>query len=153
MQFAAHVAPQRLVDHLMLLDARLAAEALRDDLGGIMVAVARQIADRHVGIGDGELTMEDAENLAALVRHQAAGIVFMPGFRGRQLTFRESPLADFLPIVFDEEKIKRTIAVCAKVQFSTLEKIVQHCAPEDRLKIIFAARTGMRQGETIALKV
>ena len=39
------------------------------------------------------------------------------------------------------------------MQFSTLEKIVKYSAPEDRLKIIFAARTGMRQGEMIALKV
>ena len=44
MEDAAHVALQRLVDHLVLLDAALAAEALRDDLGGIMVAVAGQIA-------------------------------------------------------------------------------------------------------------
>ena len=52
-----------------------------------------------------------------------------------------------------EERILKTIAKVAKVSWDTLEKIVQHCAPEDRLKIIFAARTGIRQGEQIALKV
>ena len=57
-----------------------------------------------VGIGNGELTTENAEDLADLIRLQAAGVVFIPGFRGRQMTFRDSPLADFLPIVFDDEK-------------------------------------------------
>ena len=62
-------------------------------------------------------------------------------------------LAEITPLNLDEEKLKRTIAACAKVQFATLEKIVKYCAPEDRLKIIFAARTGIRQGEMVALKV
>ena len=57
-----------------------------------------------IGIGNGELTIENAEHLADLIRLQAAGVVFIPGFRGRQMTFRESPLADFLPVVFDEDK-------------------------------------------------
>ena len=74
-------------------------------------------------------------------------------FKNGYIAGNPCELAEITSPNFDEEKIKRTIAACAKVQFSTLEKIVQHCAPEDRLKIIFAARTGMRQGEMIALKV
>lgn len=57
-----------------------------------------------VGIGKGELTTENAEALANLIRYQAAGVVFIPGFRGRQMSFQEGPLADFLPVIFDDEK-------------------------------------------------
>ena len=57
-----------------------------------------------VGIGKGELTTENAQALADLVRHQAAGMVFIPGFRGRQLSFREGPLSEFLPVIFNEDK-------------------------------------------------
>ena len=74
-------------------------------------------------------------------------------FKQRYIAGNPCELAEITPPNFDEQKIKRTIAACAKVQFSTLEKIAQHCAPEDRLKIIFAARMGRRQGEMIALKV
>src|SRR5262249_16424773 len=50
MQFAAHFSFQRLVDDLVLLDARLAAKGFGYHRRGIMVAVARQIADRHLRI-------------------------------------------------------------------------------------------------------
>ena len=74
-------------------------------------------------------------------------------FKNGYIAGNPCELAEITTPDLEEEKIKRTIAACAKVQFSTLEKIVKYCAPEDRLKIIFAARTGMRQGEMIALKV
>ena len=45
MQLVAHAALQRLIDHLMLLDAGLAFEGGGDDGGGVMVAVAAQILD------------------------------------------------------------------------------------------------------------
>ena len=51
-QRPAHVAFQRLVDHLVLLHAAFAAKALGHDLGGIVVAVAGEVADRHLGVGD-----------------------------------------------------------------------------------------------------
>jgi|GEM_PF-1927727 hypothetical protein len=63
-------------------------------------------------------------------------------FKQRYIARDLCELAEITLPNFDEDKIKRTIAACAKVQFSTLEKIVQHCAPEDRLKIIFVTRTG-----------
>ncbi len=52
-----------------------------------------------------------------------------------------------------EARIKDTIEKVAKVSFQTLALITAHCPPEDRLKIIFAAKTGLRQGEVVALKV
>ncbi|MBL62967.1 MAG: hypothetical protein CMI30_06105 [Opitutae bacterium] len=57
-----------------------------------------------VGIGGGELTEENVDMIADLVRNFASGLVLIPGFRGRQLTFLESSLKDFLPVVLDEEK-------------------------------------------------
>ena len=45
MQHAAHPALQRLVDHLVLLDTALAAEALRHNLCRVVVAVACEVAD------------------------------------------------------------------------------------------------------------
>ncbi len=57
-----------------------------------------------VGIGDEELSEENAEQLLDLVRLQAAGVVFLPGRRGRQYTISESPLAELLPITYDPDK-------------------------------------------------
>lgn len=57
-----------------------------------------------VGIGDGELTLEDAELIRGLVERQSSGLVFVPGRRGRLATFSGSPLEDLLPVVVDEEK-------------------------------------------------
>ncbi len=45
MEVAAHLALQRLVDHLVLLDPRLALEQGGHDVGGIVVAVAGEIPD------------------------------------------------------------------------------------------------------------
>src|SRR5439155_21406695 len=57
-----------------------------------------------VGIGAGELTTENVESIKALVEQQGSGLVFLPGMRGRELTFAGSPLADLLPVEFDESK-------------------------------------------------
>jgi len=57
-----------------------------------------------VGIGQGELTPGDAELIKGLVEQQSSGLVFLPGSRGRELSFLESPLADLLPVVFDKTK-------------------------------------------------
>src|SRR5205085_3477318 len=50
MELAAHLALERLIDNLMLLDAGLAAKRLGGDGRSVMVAVAGQIADRHLRI-------------------------------------------------------------------------------------------------------
>src|SRR3972149_4517464 len=51
-QRAAHGTLQRSIDQLMLLHTRLAAEALGHDRGGIMIAVAGEVADGHLRIRD-----------------------------------------------------------------------------------------------------
>src|SRR5882724_80454 len=50
MERTAHLALQRFIYDLVLLHARLAAERGGDHGCGIMVAVAGEIADRHVGV-------------------------------------------------------------------------------------------------------
>ncbi len=49
-----------------------------------------------VGIGQDELTEKDAELLKGLVEQQASGLVFVPGRRGREATFLDSPLKDLV---------------------------------------------------------
>jgi len=57
-----------------------------------------------VGMGDGELTEKDCELVRGLVEQQSSGLVFLPGRRGRELTFLKSPLADLYPVTLDERK-------------------------------------------------
>src|SRR5258706_4340869 len=65
----AHPALQGLIDHLMLLDARLAREARRNDGCRIVIAIAAQILDRHVCVRDSLL--DQALDLARVHRHIA----------------------------------------------------------------------------------
>jgi uncharacterized membrane protein len=57
-----------------------------------------------VGIGQGELTENDAELLKGLVEQQGSGLVFVPGRRGREATLLNSPLADLFPVELDTSK-------------------------------------------------
>ncbi len=57
-----------------------------------------------VGLGQNELTENDAKLIKGLVEQQASGLVFLPGRRGRQQTFSQSALQDLLPVVLDEKK-------------------------------------------------
>ncbi len=54
-----------------------------------------------VGLEDGQLTSEQCRLLKGLVEHQASGLVFMPGWEGRQFSLLESELADLYPVVLD----------------------------------------------------
>lgn len=54
-----------------------------------------------VGLEDGQLTAEDCRLLKGLVEHQASGLVFMPGWQGRQMSLVETELGDLCPVVFD----------------------------------------------------
>jgi uncharacterized membrane protein len=54
-----------------------------------------------VGYGDGELTGEDIDGIRALVEQQGSGLVFLPGWRGRENTLEQTRLNDLLPIDFD----------------------------------------------------
>lgn len=58
----------------------------------------------EVGIGDKELSAQDAELIKGLVEQQGSGLVFIPGRHGREFTFLDSPLKDLLPVVFDTSK-------------------------------------------------
>jgi hypothetical protein len=57
-----------------------------------------------VGVGDGELTEQDALLLRGLVEQQASGLVFLPGRRGRLESLMRTPLAELLPVVPDTSK-------------------------------------------------
>jgi hypothetical protein len=57
-----------------------------------------------VGIGQGELTDDDAQLLKGLVEQQGSGLVFVPGRRGREISFLDSPLKDLYPVELDETK-------------------------------------------------
>jgi hypothetical protein len=54
-----------------------------------------------VGVGPGQLTLEDCRLLAGLVEYQASGLVFMPGYRGAQATLVGTPLEELCPVVID----------------------------------------------------
>jgi hypothetical protein len=54
-----------------------------------------------VGVEDGQLTLEDCRLVKGLVEHQASGLVFMPGWQGRQLSLAETELGDLYPVVLD----------------------------------------------------
>ena len=58
----------------------------------------------EVGIGDKELSKEDAELIKGVVEQQGSGLVFIPGRHGREFTFFDSPLKDLIPVVFDTSK-------------------------------------------------
>ena len=57
-----------------------------------------------IAIDPEEITHDNASLLHELVIHHAAGIVFIPGRKGKQLSFAGSPLDDLLPIVYDPQK-------------------------------------------------
>ena len=54
-----------------------------------------------VGVEAGQLTIENCEHLRQLVRSHAGGLVFLPGFRGKQETLLTTDLADLYPVVVD----------------------------------------------------
>lgn len=55
-----------------------------------------------VGLEDGQLTAEQCGRLKGLVEHQASGVVFMPGWQGRQFSFLDTDLDDLYPVVLDD---------------------------------------------------
>src|SRR6202035_4456503 len=79
-QYPAHLALQRLVDDLVLLDPGFAAERLRNHGRRIMVAIAGQIADRHLGVGYGWL--DHRFDIVGVHRH--SGMSPFPSNRDRR---------------------------------------------------------------------
>ncbi|MDP6905730.1 MAG: hypothetical protein QF406_14925, partial [Verrucomicrobiota bacterium] len=57
-----------------------------------------------VGIGEKELTPEQCDLLRGLVDQQGSGLVFMPGYRGRQLSFLDHPLGELIPVTYSKDK-------------------------------------------------
>lgn len=57
-----------------------------------------------VGLEDGQLTEEQCTLLKGLVEHQASGLVFMPGFQGRQFSLLDTPLSELYPVLLDESQ-------------------------------------------------
>jgi hypothetical protein len=57
-----------------------------------------------VGIGGNELTETNAAMMRGLVEQQASGLVFVPGQRGREASFLNSPLGDLYPVILDPAK-------------------------------------------------
>ena len=54
-----------------------------------------------VGLEEGQLTSEDCRLLKGIVEHQASGLVFMPGWQGRQNSLTDSELGDLCPVLLD----------------------------------------------------
>lgn len=54
-----------------------------------------------IGIGENQLSLEQAALIRGLVENQASGVVFLPGQQGNQFTLLESELADLIPVQLD----------------------------------------------------
>ncbi len=57
-----------------------------------------------VGVVPNQLKESDLELIRGLVEQQSSGLVFMPGRSGHQQTLAESPLADLIPVVLNDER-------------------------------------------------
>ena len=57
-----------------------------------------------VGVGEGQLTVEQADLIEGLVKSQASGVVFIPGAKGNQFTLSKSNLGDLIPVILNQDK-------------------------------------------------
>src|SRR5205823_10126823 len=80
-QLVAHSVAQRLINHLMLLHPALAAKRAGDDMRGIMVAIAAQILDRDLRVG--QAVLDQPLDRRRVHRHPS-----IPAFRLTALTLR-----------------------------------------------------------------
>src|SRR5437879_5429955 len=87
-QDAAHLALEGRIDELVLLHARFAAKALGNHRCGVMVAVAREVADRHLGVRNARL--DQALDLAGVHRHDVLLTRQRPPYR-RAANLRSAP--------------------------------------------------------------
>ena len=55
-----------------------------------------------VGVGEGQLTVEQCRLLKGLVRSQASGLILMPGMRGAHLSLADTELDELYPVVLDQ---------------------------------------------------
>lgn len=54
-----------------------------------------------VGVGDGQLTVEQCHLIKGLVQSQASGLILMPGLSGRHLSLLGTELEELYPVVLD----------------------------------------------------
>lgn len=54
-----------------------------------------------VGVGEGQLTLEQCRLLKGMVRSQASGLILMPGMRGGHLSLMDTELEELYPTVLD----------------------------------------------------
>jgi hypothetical protein len=54
-----------------------------------------------VGVENGQLTVEQCRLLKGLVEHQASGLVFMPGWQGREFSLVDTELGALFPVILD----------------------------------------------------
>ena len=54
-----------------------------------------------VGTDEGQMTTEQCRLLKGLVEQQASGLVFMPGWQGRQFSLLDTELGDLYPVLLD----------------------------------------------------
>jgi hypothetical protein len=54
-----------------------------------------------VGLDDGQLTSEQCRLIKGLVEHQASGLVFLPGWQGREFSLLDTELGELYPVVLD----------------------------------------------------
>ncbi|MFK7820918.1 MAG: hypothetical protein AB8G99_19545 [Planctomycetaceae bacterium] len=59
-----------------------------------------------VGATTNQLTVENCEQIRQLVRSHAGGLVFLPGFRGHQMTLLETKLEELYPVQMDPAQPK-----------------------------------------------
>lgn len=55
-----------------------------------------------VGVESNQLSLENCQHLRQLVRSHAGGLVFLPGFRGKQATLLTTELEELYPVVLDQ---------------------------------------------------
>jgi uncharacterized membrane protein len=59
-----------------------------------------------VGTDARQLTVEECASLQKMVRDQATGLVFMPGFHGYEASLQQTALGDLIPVVWDDAQPK-----------------------------------------------
>lgn len=73
-----------------------------------------------VGSDGSQLTLENIEHIRQLVRSHAGGLVFLPGFRGKQATLFTSELEDLYPVITDAA-LPRGVGTPHPARFSLTE--------------------------------
>lgn len=59
-----------------------------------------------VGVGEGQLTVEQCRLLKGLVQSRASGLILMPGMRGGHMSLMDTELEELYPVVLDETQTR-----------------------------------------------